>query len=47
MTFDNKTYNYGINDCMNLLYKGRAGVVPVAILARWENLLNKKICSQN
>ena len=33
-TFDNKTFNYEMNDCKHLLFKDCSGKVPVAVLAQ-------------
>jgi hypothetical protein len=33
-TFDNKTFEYEMNDCKHLLFKERSSRVPIAVLAR-------------
>jgi len=35
-TFDNKTFEYSVNDCYHLLFKDCSGKIPVAVLAKTE-----------
>lgn len=42
-TFDNKTYNYQLNDCMHLLFMDRSNIVPVAVLAKSNSQSESKV----
>jgi len=42
-TFDNKTYDYQLNDCVHVLFMDRSNIVPVAVLAKSHSQSESKV----